>query len=171
LEIDMRKLGAVILAASLAGTAWAQSSDQAGRAEARGGDGSRSAATVSGGVGSAARENMRTQAPPHNVKMVFSLNTGNYLSDVQVKVTDSSGKTIVDALSEGPWLYAQLPPGNYTATATYSGSSVTQRFSVGKSGTRTAHFRWPASVEQTAVGASGADGGAQILGTGPQEQR
>jgi hypothetical protein len=112
---------------------------------------------------------MRTQAPPHNVKMVFALNTGNYLSDVQVKVTDSSGKTVIDEVSNGPWLYAQLPAGSYNATATYNGKSVTQRFSVGKSGAKTAHFRWPASVEQTAVGASGGDATAQILGTGPQE--
>jgi hypothetical protein len=164
-EIDMRKLGALIVAAALAGPAWAQTSDQAGRS------GERSAATVSGGVGSVARENMRTQAPPHNVKMVFSLNTGNYLSDVEVKVTDGSGKTIVNEVSNGPWLYAQLPAGNYTATATYGGKAVTQRFSVGKSGVKTAHFRWPASVEQTAVGASGGESSEQILGTGPQEQR
>ena len=169
----MRKLAAVVMAAALAaGAAWAQTTDQAGRGGA--GEASRSTAgvaAVSGGVGTAARENMRTQAPPHNVKMVFSLNTGNYLSDVQVKVTDSSGRTVVDQLSEGPWLYAQLPAGNYTAVATYNGKSVTQRFSAGTSGARTAHFRWPASVEQTAVGASGGDGGAQILGTGPQGLR
>jgi hypothetical protein len=168
-EIDMRKLGALIVAAALAGTAWAQTSDQAGRS-GQGGSAS-GVATVSGGVGSAARDNMRTQAPPHNVKMVFSLNTGNYLSDVDVKVTDGSGKTIVSEVSNGPWLYAQLPAGNYTATATYGGKAVTQRFSVGKSGVKTAHFRWPASVEQTAVGASGGDSSEQILGTGPQELR
>ena len=163
----MRKLGALVIAAALAGTAWAQTSDKAGRSDA-----SRSAAgveAVSGGVGSTARDNLRTQAPPHNVKMIFTLDTGNYLSDVQVKVTDSSGKTVFDKLSEGPWLFAKLPAGNYTATATYLGKSVTQRFSAGNSGVRTAQFRWPASVERTAVGASGADASAQILGTGPQE--
>jgi hypothetical protein len=170
----MHKLGAVVIAAALAGTAWAQTSDQATRSGARSVDASRSAtgvATVSGGVGTAARENMRTQAPPHNVKMVFSLNTGNYLSDVQVKVTDSSGRTVIDELSNGPWLYAQLPAGNYTATATYNGKPVIQRFSVGNSGAKTAHFRWPASVEHTVGASESAEAGAQILGTGPQELR
>jgi hypothetical protein len=45
---------------------------------------------------------------------------------------------------------------------------VTQKFTAGKSGLRTAHFRWPASVES--VGAADAEAaGGQILGTGPQE--
>lgn len=167
----MRRLGALVIATALAGAAWAQTSDRGGgRSDST--RGSTSAATVSGGIGVSARENMRTQTPPHNVKMVFSLNTGNYLSDVQVKVTDSAGKTVVEEVSNGPWLYAQLPAGNYTATATYNGKSVTQRFSAGQSGVRTAHFRWPASVEQTAAGTGGdADPSAQILGTGPQEPR
>ena len=125
---------------------------------------------VSGGVSVNARDQMRGQTPPHNVKMVFALNTGNYVSDVHVKVTGNGGRTVLDDTSNGPWLFATLPPGSYTATATYNGKAVTQRFSVGKSGVRTAQFRWPASVEG-AVGATSetAASGGQILGTGPQE--
>ena len=76
---------------------------------------------------------------------------------------------MIDDVSNGPWLMAKLPPGSYTATASYNGKPVTQRFSVGKSGVRTANFRWPASVEGPAVGAAESDAGGQILGTGPQE--
>lgn len=117
---------------------------------------------VGGGVGLNARDALRSDAPRHNVKMVFTLDTGNYLADVNMKVTDSSGKTIIDGVSDGPWLYAQLPPGGYTATATYEGNTVTKRFSVGK-GDTTAYFRWPSSVEQHRAGQPG-----PILGTGPQ---
>jgi hypothetical protein len=116
-----------------------------------------------------ARDNLRAQAPDHNIKMVFSLNTGNYVSDVQVKVTDASGRIVIDDTSNGPWLMAKLPAGNYTAIATYNGKPVTQRFSVGKSGVKTANFRWPASVEGQGVGAADSEAGGQILGTGPQE--
>lgn len=124
---------------------------------------------ISGGVSLNARDNLRAQTPPHNVKMVFALNTGNYVSDVQVQVKDSAGKVVLDDTSNGPWLYAKLPPGSYSATATYNGNAVTQRFSVGKSGVRTAHFRWPASVEGAVGASAAADAGGQILGTGPQE--
>ena len=187
----MGKMAIVLVTAALASSAaWAQQTPTQGAAQSgterpRGvvtggtGDGgialqsdsakSQGGAAVSGGVSVNARDNLRSNTPPHNVKMVFALNTGNYVSDVQVKVTDRAGKVVVDDISNGPWLYAKLPPGNYTATATYNGSPMTHRFSVGKSGVRTAQFRWPASIEQQGTGAAAAESGGQILGTGPQE--
>ena len=188
------KLGAVVLTAVLATTtAWAQTSDQGGgqksgtqgaRGVVTGGtsdggialqsDAARSggsAPSVSGGVSLNARDTLRGSEKNANVKMVFALNTGNYVSDVQVKVTDSQGRLVIDDTSNGPWLLARLPAGSYTANATFNGSTVTHKFSVGKSGLRTAQFRWPASVETRGVGTAGTEAGGQILGTGPQEMR
>src|SRR5688500_18818369 len=124
---------------------------------------------ISGGVSLNARDNLRTQERDANVKLVFALNTGNYVADVHVKVVDSKGKVVIDDVSNGPWMLAKLPSGSYTATATYNGKAVTQRFSAG-SGLRTAQFRWPASVEGTGA-TEAAEAGGQILGTGPQELR
>lgn len=190
----MHKLGMAVLVAALASTtAWAQKStfdkDGANKPADQGapgvvtgnrGDGgialksdsvqaNANVPAVSGGVSVNARDNMRAATPPHNVKMVFALTTGNYVSDVQVKVTNQSGKVVIDDIANGPWLFAQLPAGTYNATATYNGKPVTHRFSVGKSGVKTAQFRWPASVEAAGTGAAASDAGGQILGTGPQE--
>jgi hypothetical protein len=122
---------------------------------------------VGGGVGLNARAMLSSEAQPeHNVKMVFALDTGNYVADVGVKVKDANGRTVIDGVSDGPWLYAKLPPGNYTATATYNGRSVTKHFSAGRSGQQLAQFRWPASVEHTASANV-----SPLLGTGPEERR
>ena len=119
---------------------------------------------IAGGVGIGARARLSSEAADdHNVKMVFALDSGNYVADVDVKVTDSSGRAVVGGVAAGPWLYAKLPPGGYTATATYRGKTVSEKFTVGRSGQRTALFRWPAAVEQ----ASAADI-TPILGTGSQ---
>jgi hypothetical protein len=189
----MNKLGAMMVMATLAtSTAWAQMNDRssaragsdrpAGVVTGGTGDGgialhrdSKSAnaavPAVSGGVSVNARDAMRATEQNANIKLVFSLNTGNYVSDVQVKVTDKAGRTLIDDVSNGPWLFAKLPAGSYTAIATYNGHTVKQNFSVANSGMRTANLRWPASVEAQAVGAASTDAGGQILGTGPQEPR
>lgn len=188
----MKKLGAIMITAALATTtAWAQMNSRDGTSRPAGQgqpgvvtgqtsdggialhtDAKRTQGTapaVSGGVSLNARDTLRGSESNANVKLVFALNTGNYVSDVQVKVTDKSGRAVIEDTSNGPWLLARLPAGSYTANATYNGHTVTQKFTVGGKGLRTAQFRWPASVEQQAVGAAGADAGGSILGTGPQE--
>lgn len=186
----MNKLGAIMVTAAFATTtAWAQLNDGTKRPAEQGQPGvvtgqtsdggialrsdakkaSTSVPAVSGGVSLNARDTLRGSESNANVKLVFALNTGNYVSDVQVKVMDKSGRTVIDDTSNGPWLLARLPAGSYTANATYNGSTVTQKFTIGGKGLRTAQFRWPASVEQQGVGSAGAEAGGQILGTGPQE--
>ena len=186
----MKKLGVIMVTAAFATTtAWAQLNDgtsrpadqgQRGVVTGQSADGgialrtdakkaNASVPAVSGGVSLNARDTLRGSESNANVKMVFALNTGNYVSDVGVKVTNSKGELVIDDVSNGPWLLARLPSGSYTANATYNGSTVTQKFSVGSKGLKTAQFRWPASVDQKAVGAAEAEAGGSILGTGPQE--
>ena len=122
-----------------------------------------SASAVAGGVGINARARLSDQAAPeHNVKLVFALDTGNYVADVHVTVKNKSNKTVIDGDAHGPWLYAKLPAGTYNATASYEGQTITQQFTVGRGGQRVAYFRWPASIEASAAGVQ------PILGSGPE---
>jgi hypothetical protein len=121
---------------------------------------------VAGGVGLNARARLSGEASAdHNVKMVFTLTTGNYLADVQMKVLDKKGHTVLEGVSQGPWLYAKLPPGKYTAQATYNGNTVTRQLKIGNRGERVAYFRWPVSVEQDGLATADV---APILGTGAE---
>ena len=157
--IQMRKTRTILMLAAFVAATWT-SGAIAGEAQS-------GATAVSGGVSLNSRDELRSKTPPHNVKMIFALNTGNYVADVNVKMTDSARRTVIEEVSSGPWFFVKVPPGSYIATATYNGKAVTQRVSVGRTGARTVIFRWPASVE-LATSTEGEAGG-RILGTGPQE--
>jgi hypothetical protein len=51
---------------------------------------------------------------PYNVWLAFvERDTGNYVTGVKVAVVDSKENAVVDTVSDGPWLLAQVPPGQY----------------------------------------------------------
>lgn len=47
--------------------------------------------------------------------------SNKYLAGVDVRIKDHVGKTVLNATSDGPFLLAKLPPGNYTAMAEENG--------------------------------------------------
>lgn len=81
----------------------------------------RDAKYMSGGVGVGEREAMERMAQGYDLKLVFATVEGNYLSFVDVKITDQQGRPVITAESNGPWFYAALPPGSYQITATHDG--------------------------------------------------
>ena len=98
-------------------------------------------AYVSGGVGDDSQDRMAGMGRDYNLKLMFTLNEGNYLADVNVAVADARGNKVIDDVANGPFLFAKLPAGQYTVTATYEGKSQTRKVSVGK-GMQTAHMKW-----------------------------
>lgn len=60
----------------------------------------------------------RASAPKDGTKLVFFVETGNFLSAVHVSVKNANGKEIVNATSNGPWMILNLAPGHYTVRAT-----------------------------------------------------
>jgi hypothetical protein len=87
---------------------------------------------LAGGVGINERARMREMAENYNVKMVFADPAGADLANVQVEITNSSGKNLIQTYSNGPWVYVKLPAGHYTITATHDGKSETRKLVVGK---------------------------------------
>jgi hypothetical protein len=97
---------------------------------------------VSGGIGTDLRDQLSSHANDFNLKLVFALTSGEYVSGVRVAIVDAAGKTILDTTSEGPWFLAKLAAGNYQIVATFSGKAVKRQAAVGTAKLRTIDFRW-----------------------------
>ena len=103
------------------------------------------AQVVSGGVGEGERKQLEEQARGHNLKLVFTMSTGNYIAEIPFQI-ERGGKVVVEETSKGPWAFAKLPPGDYTVKATFEGKTQSRRVSVPKSGQKRVSFTWPAAA-------------------------
>lgn len=69
---------------------------------------------VSGGIGEGERAELDSVSGQFNLRLLFAMQgSGDYLSDVRVNILDSRGEVALSAESNGPWFFAQLPPGTY----------------------------------------------------------
>lgn len=97
---------------------------------------------VSGGVGTTSIDRLNSLANDFNVKLVFALKSGAYVSDVRVTIADATGRTVLDATSDGPWFLTRLPAGAYQIVATLAGQAIKQPLSVDTARLKTIDFRW-----------------------------
>jgi len=97
---------------------------------------------VSGGVGASSIDRLNSLADDFNVKLVFALKSGAYVSDVKVTIVDATGRTVLDATSDGPWFLTKLPAGAYQIVATLAGHAIKQSLSVDTARLKTIDFRW-----------------------------
>jgi hypothetical protein len=97
---------------------------------------------VSGGVGLESLDQLSSISRDFNLKLVFALNSGAYLSGVQVAIIDRKGQTVIDTTSDGPWFMAKLPAGNYQVIATVAGKAEKRQVTVGSSQLKTVNLRW-----------------------------
>ena len=78
---------------------------------------------MSGGVGTDERNEMMQQANQYDLALSFAAPSGNYLSDIQVVITDQRGNQVINTTTAGPLFYAQLPSGTYNVKATLNGQT------------------------------------------------
>lgn len=97
---------------------------------------------VSGGVGTTSIDRLNSLAGDFNLKLVFALTAGDYLSGVKVTISDAAGKTLLETTSQGPWLLARLAAGNYQVVASFAGHAERRAVSVGSEKLKTVDFRW-----------------------------
>lgn len=98
---------------------------------------------VSGGVGSDSIQAMRQIEHGYNLRLMFAeQGSGKYLADVRVKLVDPEGRTLLDAVSSGPYFFAKVRPGRYQVVAENAGNAITRSVDVSPSGAVSQSFYW-----------------------------
>lgn len=72
---------------------------------------------VTGGVGEGGQAAIEQAQQNYNLKLVFTGERGMYLSDVAVSIRDKDGLEVINGITQGPVLLAELAPGRYTVEA------------------------------------------------------
>lgn len=102
------------------------------------------APVVSGGVGEASRIAIEEVQSQYNTKFVFTGERGIYLADVKVSIRDKDGLEVVNGVSDGPFMLAELKPGKYTVEAEASGFNKKRTITAGNS-LKTHQIQFPIS--------------------------
>ena len=97
---------------------------------------------ISGGIGSAERDELTAKEHDYNVKVVTAMKSGEYLSGVVVVIESASKQPMLETTMVGPILMTKLPPGSYTIKATASGTTLTRTVTTEGQGLKQVDFRW-----------------------------
>jgi hypothetical protein len=98
---------------------------------------------VSGGVGLNGRDQLNALSHQFNLRLLFAMQgSGNYLADVRVNIIDARGETVLSAKSDGPWFFAQLPPGAYTVDVDAMGRTQGQTVRISDARQSRLNFFW-----------------------------
>lgn len=132
----------LLLAIPAAGHAQAQDTAQAGGPEIQHYE---NVPYLTGGITLDERQTLQEIAAKENfnLKVIVASAEGSFLSDVKVRVTDSEDTLRLKARTDGPWLYARLPPGNYRIEGTREGSTRTASVSLTGTALREVVLRIP----------------------------
>jgi hypothetical protein len=97
---------------------------------------------ASGGVGESERAELNALSGQFNLRLLFAMQgSGDYLADTKVIIADKRGETVLSATSNGPWFYAQLPPGTYTVEVSTPDQTQRQPVTIGTRQSRL-NFYW-----------------------------
>jgi hypothetical protein len=101
---------------------------------------------VSGGIGESELEMMQGRAKDYSLEFVFvqkSKQKEEYLADVNVKVQDAHHNVVLETVTEGPYLFLNLPKGRYSVYAEYNGDVKLRNVVVNTKKHQKVVFWWP----------------------------
>jgi hypothetical protein len=137
------KLAAGALALAMAGAALAQ--DALPPVQNFGG-----VSYLSGGIGLDESDAIKAAEKDFTLSLLFAqTKRGEYLSDVKIGVKDKAGKTVLEAITDGPMLLARLPAGEYKVSAESEGVTQVKTVRVAGTGVTRAGFVWQPTGKAT----------------------
>lgn len=101
---------------------------------------------ITGGFGLDESTAIKEAMPDYSLVFTFaSSDKGRavYVSNVQVVIRDSNDFTMFNAESDGPFLLAQMPAGNYIVHATYKNKTLSRTINVVANKSNRVVFDWP----------------------------
>lgn len=100
---------------------------------------------MSGGIGQAQSDAMQAASGKFRLAMTFSQKVGkqaDFVANVPVVIKNSAGTSMLHATSEGPYMFVNLPAGEYNITATYNGRAISHSAVVKDNATTRIYFEW-----------------------------
>ena len=101
---------------------------------------------VSGGIGKDESDAMKQAASRYSLAIEMASPAGpraEYVADVKIDIRDQRGTTVLNTISDGPILLANLPPGRYTVNATKNGASQQRDIVIGSGARPRVMFSFP----------------------------
>lgn len=82
---------------------------------------------ATGGISIEERIAMNKINENYNLRLIFALKSGHYLTDIQVDTQNTNGERLLFKESNGPLFLVNLPEGRYTITATHKADTIVRK--------------------------------------------
>ncbi len=100
---------------------------------------------LSGGIGLDESNAIKQAAAQYPLELEFvrkATPKAEYLSNIKVTIKDHAGKTVLETTSNGPFLLAKLPVGQFSVTAERGGEAKQRVVNIKAQGHERVMFEW-----------------------------
>lgn len=99
---------------------------------------------ISGGVGKSEIKALEKIGDQFSLKLIFARPDGAYLANITVLIEEVESETrLINAVSRGPWFFADLPEGNYRVTASDGDMQKSSTIALSGDGQKVLRFSFP----------------------------
>lgn len=102
---------------------------------------------VTGGIGIEEEQALAEMAKEYTLKVVTALTCGDYLNKINLLIEDKDGNIVLETVTDGPILYANLQPGKYTVSASAYGEEYKKPLTTKAGRQKQLVFYWPVEVK------------------------